>query len=130
MNQYYCPYCSSFLNVKGYIVLSYKRDHGKSGVMFMSDELGDYTVHLNKEVKINKGEKTHFYCPCCSKSLEFEKDENMVKIFKVDENGEEHTVIFSAIFGEKLTYLISEERQQSFGEKAQKYLDPEWFLKR
>ena len=65
-----------------------------------------------------------------AKSLEFERDENMVKIFKVDENGEEHTVIFSAIFGKKLTYLISEERQQSFGEQAQKYLDPEWYLKK
>ena len=87
MNQYYCPYCSTLLNVNGFIVLSYKTDHGKCGVLLMSEELGNYTVHINPKIKIKQGDKTHFFCPCCSKSLEFERDENMVKIFKKDENG-------------------------------------------
>ena len=130
MKQYYCPYCSAHLNVNGYIVLLLKKKYGKSGIILMSEELGDYTFYLNPQIKFTEGEKAHFYCSCCGKSLEFEDDENLVRIFKVDENGEEHTVIFSAIFGEKLSYKISEERKLSFGEHAMKYMDPEWFLKR
>ena len=129
MNQYNCPYCSSHLNAKGYIVLSFKTDNDTCGIILMSEELGDYTIYFNSEVIIKKGEKTHFYCPCCSKSLEFEHDKNMVRIFKIDENGEEHTVIFSAIYGDRKTFLLSEERQLSFGEHAMKFLDPKWYLK-
>ena len=130
MNQYNCPYCSSHLNANGYIVLSFSSDNDTCGIVLMSEKLGDYTIHFNPGIKIKKGEKTHFYCPCCSKSLEFEHDKNMVRIFKIDENNEEHTVIFSAIFGKKQTFLLSEERQLSFGEHAMKFLDPKWYLKK
>ena len=129
MNHYKCTYCSAHLNVNGYIVLSFKKKHGKNGIILMSEELGNYTVHLNPDLKFEEGEKSEFYCPCCSKSLQFKEDQNKVRIFKTDEKGEEHTVIFSAIFGEKSTYQLSEERQLSFGEHAMKYLDPTWYLK-
>ncbi|MBL4706056.1 MAG: hypothetical protein JKY54_16135 [Flavobacteriales bacterium] len=130
MKQYYCPYCRAHLNVHGYIVLTLKRKEGRSGIILMSDTIGDYTTHINTEINLGDGEKAHFYCPCCAKSLEYEQNKNMVKIFKVDELGEEHTVIFSAIFGEKSTYKLSLERQLSFGEHAMKFIDPEWYLKR
>ena len=127
MNQYNCPYCTAYLNVNGYVTLIIKKKHGKKGVILMSEELGDYSIHLNPELKFKTGEKTEFYCPCCGKSLEFKHDENKVRIFKTDENGVENTVIFSALFGEQSTYQLSEERQLSFGENAMKYLNPTWY---
>jgi len=130
MKQYHCTYCSALLNVNGFLVLSVKRSHDRSGLVLLSDEIGDYNVHINPDISFEEGEKAHFHCPCCSKSLEYENNENLVKIFKTDENGEQHTVIFSAIFGERLTYKLSEERQLSYGEHATKYADPEWFVKK
>lgn len=129
MNQYNCPYCAAYLNVNGFVALSVKKRHGNSGIILMNEALGDYTIHLNPNLKFETGEKTDFYCPSCSKSLQVEEDENKVRIIKTDENNEKHTVIFSAIFGEKSTYQLSEERQLSFGEHALKYLDPTWYLK-
>ena len=130
MKQYYCPYCSSQLNANGYIVLTIKEKHGKSGIILMSEEIGDYTSHMSSNLKVEEGDKSHFHCPSCTKSLEFDADKNMVRIFKIDENGEEHAVVFSSVYGEKSTYKLSAERQLSFGEHAMKFADPEWYLKR
>ena len=129
MSTYCCPYCYTHLNVHGFIVLSFKREQGKNGIILMNDQLGDYSSHLNSNVKFEKGEKAHFHCPSCSKSLEFKQNQNMARIIKIDENGREQTVIFSAIFGEESTYLISEERQLTYGEHAMKFLDPQWYKK-
>ena len=129
MNQYNCPYCMAYLNVNGYVALSIKQRHGNSGIILMSEELGDYTIHLNPSLKFEAGEKTDFYCPSCSKSLQVEEDQNKVRILKTDENNDRHVVVFSALFGENSTYQLFEERQLSFGEHAIKYLDPTWYLK-
>ena len=129
MNQYNCPYCTAYLNVNGFVALTIKQKHGNSGIILMSEELGDYSIHLNPNLNIEPGEKTDFYCPSCSRSLEFKEDQNMVRILKTDENNEQFTVVFSAVFGERSTYQISEERHLSFGEHAMKYLDPTWYQK-
>ena len=129
MKHYNCPYCSAYLNLDGKIVLSVKQPKGNSGVIFLSEELGDYVTKLNPKLDIKEGELTHFHCPSCAESLHMLEDENHVRIKKTDKNGEEHSLIFSAIKGKLSTYLISKERQLTFGEHALKYLDPEWYLK-
>lgn len=129
MNHYTCPNCSVHLNVDGNIVLSIKTHDGNHGVVLLSDTLGDYSVHHHPALKLQKGEKTHFYCPSCKGSLDYSKDQNMVRIFMHSDEGEEHTVIFSAIYGDQATFQISEERSKSYGELAHKFQDPEWYLK-
>lgn len=129
MNDYNCPHCKAYLNVNGYVALAVRKNHGHSGVILMSEELGDYTSFLNSNLKCNEGEITFFHCPCCSKSLQLNKDERLVKILKTNSKNEETIVIFSAICGTKSTYHISEERQKTFGENAMEFIDPEWYLK-
>ena len=63
MNQYNCPYCSAYLNVNGYIVLSFKRKYGKDGIILLNEELGNYDFHVNPDVTFDPGEKTEFHCP-------------------------------------------------------------------
>ncbi len=129
MNHYTCPNCSVHLNVDGRLVLAIKTSDGRHGVVLMSDTLGDYNVHHHPSLNLQKGEKTNFYCPSFKGSLDYQKDKDMVRIFMQTEDGEEHTIIFSAIYGDQATFQISEERSKSYGEMAHKFLDPEWYLK-
>ena len=94
----------------------------------MSDEIGNYTVHFSSDIHLEKGDKVNFLCPCCHKSLEYSKNNNFVRLVKINEQNEEFSVVFSAIFGEHCTYKISEERTLTYGESAIKYQNPEWFL--
>lgn len=129
MNHYNCPYCRAYLNVNGFIALNVKKEGENSGVILLSEKLGDYSSHINPKLHYEEGEMTWFYCPSCSKSLHMVEDESLVRILKKDEEDEEHTVIFSAINGKQLTHQISKERQLSFGEHALKFVDPDWYKK-
>lgn len=129
MKHYNCPYCNAYLNAQGYIALGVKIPHGNTGVILLSEEIGDYRTRINPKLEIKEGDLTHFHCPSCTKSLNVPDDDKHVKILKTDENGEEHTVVFSAVNGEQSTYLISKERQLTFGEHAMKFMDPEWYMK-
>ena len=129
MVHYNCPYCMAYLNVNGYVAFTVKKEHGKSGLILMSEELGDYSSFTNPNLTYEVGEKTEFFCPSCSKSLLHGVENDLVRIIKTDEDQEKHTILFSAKFGEKSTYQLSEERQLSFGEHALKYVDPDWYLK-
>ena len=127
MSNYNCPHCNADLNVGGKIILAFKRKKGKDGLFLMSEELGDYSIVHSPSISLAKDEKLHFYCPCCSRSLEYKNNENLARIFRRDETDEETSVIFSAIFGEKSTYQVSQEKQLSFGEHALRYMQPDWY---
>ena len=96
----------------------------------LSEELGDYTVHHSDNLNFSEGEKVHFLCPACHHSLEFKENKNLARVIELDERGEEHAIIFSALFGEKSTYRINETRTLTFGEHAVRYMDPDWYRKR
>ncbi len=129
MKRYICPYCFLQLNANGQLVLigDFPSDD-KKGLVLLSDKLGDYTVHFSSNVNPEKGDKVHFSCPSCQKSLEYSKNKDLVRVVKIDEEGNEFSVVFSAIFGEHCTYKISEERTLTYGESAIKYQHPEWYL--
>ncbi len=129
MKKFTCPYCFVQLNIDGQLILVGAFPNGQKGLVLLSDELGDYTVHISDDIQLEKGEKAHFSCPCCQKSLVYSKDKDFVRIVKRDEKNEEYSVVFSAIFGEHRTYKISEERTLTYGESALKYQNPEWYLK-
>lgn len=128
MKKYTCPYCFTQLNINGQIVLVGEFSHGQKGIIFLSDKLGDYTVHLSSDIYMEVGDKARFSCPCCNKSLEYAKNKDLVRLVKTDKKGKEYSVVFSAIFGEHCTYKISEERTLTYGESAIKYQNPEWYL--
>ena len=129
MNHYTCPDCDAYLNVDGNLVLALKNAQGRCGIALMSDELGDYSVRINPHFHLEKGEICKFYCPACKKSLEYDKHEHRVRLFKQDDAGVESTILFSAVYGENATYELSEQRAKTYGELASKYKDSGWMLK-
>lgn len=116
------------LNVNGQLVLAAQNDRSEKGVVLLSEQLGDYTAHYSPNFAFTKGDKIHFNCPACAHSLEYKQNKNLARILCDDPQGQ-HSVVFSAIFGEESTYQISEERTMSYGEHAFRYMDPEWYKK-
>ena len=124
-----CPYCQAQLNLNGHIILAGHDDHADKGIFLLSEELGDFNVHVSNNLNMKQGDKVHFHCPACQHSLEYKQNNNLARIFQIDESGNEHTIIFSAIFGEESTYQISEVRTMTYGENALRYMDPDWYRK-
>ncbi|MBR9859259.1 hypothetical protein GYB22_00610 [bacterium] len=131
MNKYTCPYCEAQLNAEGFIVLAAHCESGDRGLIFFSDELGNFSVSLTDNLKplVKEGDKLHFHCSACQETLEYHENNKLARLVKHDEDGSKHAIIFSTIFGEQSTYKISEERTLSFGENALKYMDPDWYRK-
>lgn len=125
---YICPHCISHLDIENQILLSAKNHLGQRGIIGLSTTLGDYTVKHHDSFKLESGQSLSLSCPVCSKELVHDKDENFSKLIRVDEKGEEHTVLFSNTYGDQCTFHLKGEKATSYGEHALRFQDPEWFL--
>ena len=128
MKKYTCPYCRIQLNVNNHVILVGHGTSGHKGLILLSEKLGNYDVIMPHGFSFDKGEKAHFHCPGCSKSLDYPGKKDYAWLLRHNKKGKEFTIIFSVIFGTHSTYKISEERTISYGEKAIQYTNPEWYM--
>ncbi len=127
--KYLCPECNGILNIDEDIILIAKKKNGEKGFLLLHTKLGNYDHKMDSTLKIEQGEQVDFFCPLCQIKLEYHKKKtNLSKLIRIDENDKESQVIFSNIYGEKATYHVEDKKVLSFGQQAQKYTDPEWFL--
>lgn len=121
---YLCPICRTYLNVGDQIVISAKNEKGVKGILLFSIHLGDYEIKKHANFDLEKNENLSMYCPCCHKSLRYPKvHENIFKILMQDDEDLEYGILFSGIYGERCTYQIHEEKINTFGQDAGKYLN-------
>ena len=121
---YICPNCRTYLNVGDRIVISAKNHKGDKGILLFSIQLGDYEIQKHSWFDIEENEVIRMFCPCCHKSLKHPKvHENIYKVIMQDEEDQEYEILFSGIYGERCTYQISEEKVNTFGDDAGKYLN-------
>ena len=125
---YLCPHCRGILNAKDDIILSAENSKGEKGLLLLHPDIGNYSSIKSKCFDIAVGEKLSLYCAICHSNLDSEKHENFAQIQFVDVSDHESTVIFSKIFGEKVTHKVVDKKVFSYGEHCKKYADPEWFL--
>ena len=117
-----CPYCKGKLNVKGFIVFSVKTKEGKSGLIFVSPELGNYQSFTHPSFKISEGEQHEFHCPICHTNLAaLEFNEKLVKVLMTSENGKVYEILFSGISGEHCTYKLKDGQLEAYGEDSERY---------
>jgi|AntAceMinimDraft_9_1070365.scaffolds.fasta_scaffold218790_2 hypothetical protein len=123
-NDYLCPKCKGHLKIKKSIVFAAKTPSGERGLIFLSPEIGDYHITKHPEFKIKEGAHIEFFCPICHENLEAKSlNDNLAKIILKDKKGIEHDILFSEIVGEKCTYVIYENRVDSFGKDAEHYVN-------
>lgn len=128
---YICPHCRSAINAKKNIVLVAKRSEEKhnQGLVLLHEEIGNYTVANSSTLIVESGDIVDFYCPICNESINSLKGDNLARFIRVDEVGEESTIVISRIYGERCTFQLDDKKKiKSYGECVKKYLDPEWFL--
>ena len=117
---YFCPACSSPLNVNDNIVLTIQRSNGDSGIIFLDTVLGDYSKVRHSSLKIDEGEIVKIFCPVCHKDLICLPDKNLARLMMKDSEGENLTVLFSVKYGEESTYIIKDEKvEEKFGKHQQ-----------
>ena len=122
-NHFLCPKCRSFLNVEDNLIFAVKAENGKTGLVALSPELGNYTVRANPHFNIEEGKKYEFYCPVCNTELASEVNENLTHLHMIDEQSNEYEVMFSKIAGEKSTYTLIGENVKMYGENYGNYVD-------
>jgi len=122
MNQVICPKCDAVLNPENKVILSARKNDGKWGLILLSSQLGNYSVINHECFQIAEGESVKFYCPACHVSLsDYAPKNQLVGLEIIEENNQKHTILISAVAGEKCTYKIVDGEIKSYGKDATKY---------
>lgn len=118
-----CPKCNGLLNVGTQIVFTVRNSKKERGLIFLSSDVGDYSVTHNHGFIMENGELIEFLCPLCNAKLHTpEINENLAKILMIDEMKNISNVVFSQIKGEKCTYKIAGGNIEAYGKDAAFYL--------
>jgi len=126
---YLCPHCRGAINAENNIIFSAKTHHGKTGLLLLHEEIGNYASSLSSTLVVELGEVVDLFCPICGESLNIPNKDALAKYIRIDENCEECFIIISRRFGEKVTFKVSDKRHvETYGEKLSRFIDPEWFL--
>ncbi len=120
-NNYLCSSCKGYINVGKHVVFSVTTTKNRRGLLFLSTELGDYSMVSNPEFTVNEGERTNFYCPICNARLACKRHTNLARVLMIDENDEVYEVLFSEIAGEKCTFQVVRSDVRIFGEHSKLY---------
>jgi len=126
---YLCPHCRGAINALENIILSAKSEKNKIGLVLLHEEIGNYSVIQSSSFKVALGEIVDFFCPVCHASLNTTKEDYYANFIRMEESGKESKIIISRKYGDRRTFKITDEKVESYGECARKYMDPEWFLK-
>ena len=122
-SNFLCPKCKGHLNAGGYVIFSTKNKRKQSGLVLLSPKVGSYTVKHHESYGFEKDEAIDFACPICSKSLHAKENSENVSIIMVDENDTEYRVLFSRIYGNQSTYVLSNDDVEVFGGDALEFND-------
>ncbi|HIA36600.1 MAG TPA: hypothetical protein EYM84_09430 [Flavobacteriales bacterium] len=122
-SNFLCPKCKGHLNAGGYVIFSTKNKRKQRGLVLLSPKVGSYSVKYHESYGFEKGEAIDFACPICSKSLHAKENSENVSIIMVDENDTEYKVLFSRIFGNQSTYVLSNDDVEVFGDDAVEFDD-------
>ena len=115
-NNFICPTCRSHLNIHDNVVFAVQKKNKERGLIFLSPELGNYSLMKHDSLTFKEGEKVKISCPMCQKDLQCKVDNHqLVRIIMIDENENENSVLFSNIFGNKCTYKVEEKKVKAFG---------------
>lgn len=126
--RYLCPHCKSVISINEDIVLTATNSKDEKGIVLLHTKIGNYTSKKSTDFNVKDGEDVDFFCPICSKNLEYKFKLGLVCLLFIDEFEKESTVIFSKIYQKQCTYQIIDKKVYSYGECAKKFSNPEWFL--
>ena len=122
-NNILCPKCKGFLNVGGNIIFATKTKNGKSGLILLHEQLGNYGVIKHPKYTYVSGEHVSFFCPLCHAKLKSDAHENLATVQMTDSNDQVFNVYFSEIADEKSTFVLVGDNVDIYGKDAKQYIN-------
>ena len=119
MNQshYQCPKCQKSLTKDKKVVLHFRRKVGGDlNEIFLNPELGNYNFYTIPDTSFENGEHVRFYCPKCDADLTSKRDPKFVELKMKVNDFIFFDALFSSVFGDKRTYIITEEDIDVYGD--------------
>lgn len=121
MNNFICPKCQGQIRVGDHLIFKVRNHKKQSGLILLNPQIGNYTSIKHPTFNIEAGEILEFFCPVCNTSLVSDIHKNLAHVILHEENGQEHDVYFSQVFGEHSTFETSGESVRITGEDAGRY---------
>ncbi len=115
---YFCPRCRAHLNPNVKIVLSMRRGDS-SGLALLDPQPGNYQLLLSRDFALRDGDEVEVRCPVCAATLESPASAKLARVAFEFEDGSRGFVDFARTIGLHATYVLTEQRVQSFGENAE-----------
>ncbi|PLX10711.1 MAG: hypothetical protein C0594_04535 [Marinilabiliales bacterium] len=119
---YICPDCKGQLLVADKICFAARKPNKDAGLIFLSPEIGDYSVISHQDFRLEEGEKLEIFCPICHANLVADDvNKNLAAVQVVDNGGNESKILFSEIVGQRCTYKITESNIEAYGDDLEEY---------
>lgn len=122
-NKFYCPKCKSQISFDDNVVFSIRNNKGEKSLLVLSGELGDFSVKNKPEFLLNLEDMLEFYCPVCHESVSSRKSKEMASIIMKDLEDIECEVFFAKTLGKHSTYVIYDDRVDTYGENIEEFMN-------
>jgi len=121
-NDFKCPKCLGHFNVAGKLIFATRTKSNHKGLIMLSPHVGNYEFEHHNNYHLQDGEMVDFHCPLCGIDLTSSKHKEKAMILMVDEDDRsEFELYFSKVAGNNSTYIVANEKVESFGEDAGYY---------
>jgi hypothetical protein len=121
--EYTCPHCKGYLCIGKRIILTFKKNIWKGGLLLLHPKVGNYVYKHHSSYSFGIGEKVEFHCPICHHNLTSRKHPNLAMIHHKDQNGKQFEIFFSKVAGEKSTFKMYGDFVEIYGKHANMYAD-------
>lgn len=116
-SHYHCPNCNVSLTKDKKVLLHFKRSlNDKFREIFLDPEPGSYKFYTDPETSFKNGDFVAFHCPKCKSNLTSKRDSKFVELKMKVNDFIYFEALFSATYGDKRTYIITEEDIDVYGD--------------
>ncbi len=86
--------------------------------ILLEPEPGNYDFYTNPNTDFKDGERVEFHCVKCKSNLTSKKDKNFVELKMMVNEFIFFEALFSCVYGDKRTYIITEKDIDVYGDAA------------
>jgi hypothetical protein len=116
-----CPSCGTHLNPREDLVLA-AVNRGQKALLLLHPEPGNYRMAISHGFPLEKGDVVELFCPLCQADLKSPLDPTLVQLDSTSREGDEKGfVVFSRVFGDHATFVVTRGSVSSYGENAKAY---------
>lgn len=124
LNQYsyHCPCCNKNLQTENGIKLKINKSNVSLGYIYLNPNIGNYEYKMIGDFNLINNLKYDFFCPICEEDITSEKCDLYSKLTLKIFEGITFDLLFSKVFGDHKTLIVTEENEFLKGEELHQYI--------